>query len=43
MIDTGTMPDEKIKTKDDLLKYCCNYTLAMVKIRAELTIESGLS
>jgi len=36
MIDTSTPPDEKEKIKKDLLEYCAQDTLAMVKIRDEL-------
>ncbi|MBU7025144.1 MAG: DUF2779 domain-containing protein [Theionarchaea archaeon] len=36
MIDPATPPDEKEKIKNDLLEYCCQDTLAMVRIRDEL-------
>jgi hypothetical protein len=43
MIDIGTGSAEKLRTKNDLLKYCCRDTIAMVKIREELLRKSGLS
>jgi hypothetical protein len=36
MIDTKTPKDEKARIRDDLLTYCDQDTLAMVKIRDEL-------
>ena len=36
MIDPATLPKEKEKIKKDLLTYCAQDTLAMVKIREEL-------
>jgi hypothetical protein len=43
MIDSGAGYEEKIRIKNDLLKYCCRDTLAMVKIREELLRRSGVS
>jgi len=43
MIDSGTGYEEKIRIKNDLLKYCCYDTLAMVRIREELLERSGIS
>ena len=43
MIDSGTGHEEKLRIKNDLLKYCCYDTLAMVRIREELLRKSGLS
>jgi len=36
MIDPATTPEEKEKIKKDLLTYCAQDTLAMVRIREEL-------
>jgi hypothetical protein len=35
-IDAKTLKDEKARIRDDLLTYCGQDTLAMVKIRDEL-------
>jgi hypothetical protein len=36
MIDRETPPEEKEKIKNNLLEYCAQDTMAMVKIREEL-------
>jgi len=36
MIDSGTSETEKERIKNDLLEYCGNDTLGMLKIRNEL-------
>jgi len=43
MIDSATGPEEKLGIKNDLLKYCCYDTLAMVRIREELLGRSDIS
>jgi hypothetical protein len=40
MIDPATPEDEKSKIREDLLVYCGQDTLAMVKIREELLGKS---